>query len=353
MTSACTGSGDEEERPGRRATQSSGSSWGAARRGAWVGTPSCDPARVYAGRRSSAGYRWPGADRGSTDGGQSGPARASARRRGGGDRRRAGGALEGAATPDRDPGPRRAPRGRRRVSPTGRSAGQGSRCAGSASAATGSTPRPPSTAPRSERALGSGVNLIDTSTNYADGGSERAGRRRCVGDLVRTGRLAREATVVVSKIGYVQGQNLALAREREAAGRPFSEMVRYQDGLLALRPPGVPRGSARAGRSTVSASRPSTCACSTTRSTSSRMRRSAARARSRRSGTSSTGGSLAAFRFFEDQVAAGRPRLVRSVVEHGRAAGRRPRGDVPHADAGRRALRPAARTITSRSSSSP
>jgi aryl-alcohol dehydrogenase-like predicted oxidoreductase len=78
-----------------------------------------------------------------------------------------------------------------------------------------------------ERALESGVNLIDTSTNYADGGSEEL-VGRVVGDLVRTGRIAREATVVVSKIGYVQGQNLALARERDGAGRPFPEMVQYQ-----------------------------------------------------------------------------------------------------------------------------
>jgi len=36
--------------------------------------------------------------------------------------------------------------------------------------------------------------------------------------------------VVVSKIGYVQGQNLALAEEREAAGTPFPGMVKYMDG---------------------------------------------------------------------------------------------------------------------------
>src|SRR5262249_34987756 len=36
---------------------------------------------------------------------------------------------------------------------------------------------------------------------------------------------------VVSKIGYVQGQNLVLAEAREAAGRPFPEMVRYGPGL--------------------------------------------------------------------------------------------------------------------------
>ena len=80
-----------------------------------------------------------------------------------------------------------------------------------------------------EQALSSGVNLVDTSTNYADGHSEEL-----VGSalerLVQTGRIDREATVVVSKIGYVQGRNLALARERDATGRPFPEMVQYQDG---------------------------------------------------------------------------------------------------------------------------
>jgi aryl-alcohol dehydrogenase-like predicted oxidoreductase len=79
-------------------------------------------------------------------------------------------------------------------------------------------------------ALAGGVNLIDTSTNYTDGGSER-----CVGrvlaEAVAGGRVTREAVVVVSKIGYVQGRNLRLAREREAAGRPFREMVQYADGV--------------------------------------------------------------------------------------------------------------------------
>jgi hypothetical protein len=79
------------------------------------------------------------------------------------------------------------------------------------------------------RALGAGCNLIDTSTNYTDGGSER-----CVGGVLATlcaeGRRRRSEIVVVSKIGYVQGQNLALALERERAGRPFPEMVRYMDG---------------------------------------------------------------------------------------------------------------------------
>jgi hypothetical protein len=80
------------------------------------------------------------------------------------------------------------------------------------------------------RALRSGGNLVDTSTNYTDGRSERL-----VGDslaeLCRAESVAREEVIVVSKIGYVQGANLRLAREREAAGRPFPDMVKYAEGV--------------------------------------------------------------------------------------------------------------------------
>ena len=80
-----------------------------------------------------------------------------------------------------------------------------------------------------EKALLGGCNLIDTSTNYMDGGSER-----CVGivlgALVRSEKLRREELIVVSKIGYVQGINLVLAQERETAGQAFPEMIKYMDG---------------------------------------------------------------------------------------------------------------------------
>ena len=78
-------------------------------------------------------------------------------------------------------------------------------------------------------ALEQGCTLIDTSTNYTDGASERL-VGSVLAELAREGRLAREDVVVVSKIGYVQGQNLALALEREQAGTPFPEMVKYMDG---------------------------------------------------------------------------------------------------------------------------
>ncbi|MDE3018981.1 MAG: DUF255 domain-containing protein, partial [Nitrospirota bacterium] len=80
------------------------------------------------------------------------------------------------------------------------------------------------------KALREGVNVIDTSTNYADGDSERL-VGLVLADLIAQGELAREDVIVVSKIGYVQGQNLKLAEAREQAGKPYPEMVKYGDGI--------------------------------------------------------------------------------------------------------------------------
>ena len=79
-----------------------------------------------------------------------------------------------------------------------------------------------------DAALASGCNLIDTSTNYMDGGSERL-VGRVLKEARRNGRVPREAVVVVSKIGYVQGENMRLATEREKAGFPFPEMVKVEE----------------------------------------------------------------------------------------------------------------------------
>jgi uncharacterized protein len=75
-------------------------------------------------------------------------------------------------------------------------------------------------------ALRSGINLIDTSTNYTDGGSERM-VGRVLQEFFKSGELQREEIVVVSKVGYVQGQNMHLAQERERQSRGFPEMVKY------------------------------------------------------------------------------------------------------------------------------
>ncbi|HVW25234.1 MAG TPA: aldo/keto reductase [Polyangiaceae bacterium] len=80
------------------------------------------------------------------------------------------------------------------------------------------------------RAVGRGVNLVDTSTNYGDGHSEQL-VGRVIADLDREGNVARSAVIVVSKIGYAQGENLGLAEAREQAGSPFPEMVKLGEGL--------------------------------------------------------------------------------------------------------------------------
>lgn len=80
------------------------------------------------------------------------------------------------------------------------------------------------------KALREGCNLIDTSTNYTDGDSERL-IGSVVGELIRKGELRREEMILVSKIGYVQGENLKRAQAREQAGTPYPEMVKYGDGI--------------------------------------------------------------------------------------------------------------------------
>ena len=67
--------------------------------------------------------------------------------------------------------------------------------------------------------LALGGNLIDTSANYGDGQSESL-----VGRVLR--EVPRESAIVVTKGGYIQGQNLTLARKRK-----FPEVVEYGEGI--------------------------------------------------------------------------------------------------------------------------
>lgn len=79
-------------------------------------------------------------------------------------------------------------------------------------------------------ALTQGINLIDTSSNYTNGRSETL-----IGDVLQTlfadGTLTRDDLVVVSKAGYLQGDNYDLSQQHKAAGRPFPDLVPYADGL--------------------------------------------------------------------------------------------------------------------------
>jgi aryl-alcohol dehydrogenase-like predicted oxidoreductase len=79
-------------------------------------------------------------------------------------------------------------------------------------------------------ALASGINLVDTSANYADGQSEEL-IGEVIAQMVSAGRLRREEVVLVSKAGYLQGRNYLLSQERRRDGNPFPELVPYGEGL--------------------------------------------------------------------------------------------------------------------------
>lgn len=79
-------------------------------------------------------------------------------------------------------------------------------------------------------ALDSGINLIDTSANYENGNSERL-----IGEVLKEGiekeaTLAREDIVIVSKGGYIQGENWH-RYEADKSAPCFEGAVELQDGL--------------------------------------------------------------------------------------------------------------------------
>ena len=81
-----------------------------------------------------------------------------------------------------------------------------------------------------EHALRSGINLIDTSANYADGGSEQL-VGVVLADMIKHGEIDREQVVVVTKAGYLQGENLELSRQRKGEGVPFPDLVVFDAEL--------------------------------------------------------------------------------------------------------------------------
>jgi aryl-alcohol dehydrogenase-like predicted oxidoreductase len=86
-------------------------------------------------------------------------------------------------------------------------------------------------------ALLSGVNLVDTSTNYGDGHSELL-VGKVLREMAAAGEVAREEVVVVTKAGYVQGQNLRDAHQRRKLGDPWPEMTEYsRDCWHCISPP--------------------------------------------------------------------------------------------------------------------
>lgn len=81
-----------------------------------------------------------------------------------------------------------------------------------------------------EYAISSGINLIDTSSNYSDGGSEIL-IGNVLSEMIKDGKLKREEIVIVTKGGYIQGKNLEHAKQKEAEGNPYKGVTEYSDSL--------------------------------------------------------------------------------------------------------------------------
>ena len=73
--------------------------------------------------------------------------------------------------------------------------------------------------------LRNGVRVIDTAPNYAHGASERLVGSTVSAWLQESG-CSREDLVIMTKVGLIQGPDLADAKAREAAGRPWPGVVK-------------------------------------------------------------------------------------------------------------------------------
>ncbi len=80
------------------------------------------------------------------------------------------------------------------------------------------------------QALLNGVNLIDTSSNYGNGGSERLIGEVML-DLIKQGKLSRKQVVIISKGGYLQGENFAISQQRKGENRSWADLVPYSNQL--------------------------------------------------------------------------------------------------------------------------
>ena len=81
-----------------------------------------------------------------------------------------------------------------------------------------------------EHAINSGINLVDTSANYSDGGSEIL-IGNVIGDMIKQGKILREEIVIVSKGGYLQGKNLEAAQKMKEHGVGYKEITEYAEKI--------------------------------------------------------------------------------------------------------------------------
>lgn len=81
-----------------------------------------------------------------------------------------------------------------------------------------------------EYAISNGINLIDTSANYSDGGSETL-IGNVLEEMINKGKLLREEIVIVSKGGYIQGKNLAAAKKMKEDNVGYRDVTEYAENI--------------------------------------------------------------------------------------------------------------------------
>jgi aryl-alcohol dehydrogenase-like predicted oxidoreductase len=79
-------------------------------------------------------------------------------------------------------------------------------------------------------AIDSGINLIDTSANYSDGGSETLIGNVLAG-MIEKDKITREEIVIVSKGGYIQGKNLEAAQKMKDDGLGYKNVTEYAENI--------------------------------------------------------------------------------------------------------------------------
>ncbi len=88
-----------------------------------------------------------------------------------------------------------------------------------------------------KNALLSGITVIDTSSNYTDGRSEIL-VGNVIDEVLEQENIKREDITIVTKVGYMQGQNYKFALRKKENGSPFEDVVEYGEGLWHCISPG-------------------------------------------------------------------------------------------------------------------
>ncbi len=81
-----------------------------------------------------------------------------------------------------------------------------------------------------KKAIEYGIVTIDTSANYSDGRSEIL-IGNILNDLIENGSMKREDFFLITKVGYMQGNNYQFALKKKEQGNPFPEVVEFEKGL--------------------------------------------------------------------------------------------------------------------------